>query len=100
MVRGIVEDLQKEKAASIISRKFHDSVVSAFSEIVSCVRDEHELNTVALSGGCFQNAYLLSEMENRLADKGFRVLSHKRIPTNDGGVALGQVCIANAMKRD
>jgi hydrogenase maturation protein HypF len=50
---------------------------------------------VALSVGCFQNAFLLNGFEKSLTESGFAVLSHQQVPPNDGGVALGQAVIAN-----
>jgi hydrogenase maturation protein HypF len=53
-------------------------------------------DTVALSGGCFQNRVLFEETERRLLDEGFAVLSHGAVPANDGGLALGQAAIGAA----
>jgi hydrogenase maturation protein HypF len=50
--------------------------------------------TVALSGGVFQNSLLLDRTQNALQDKGFRVLVHSRVPANDGGISLGQIAVA------
>ena len=51
-------------------------------------------NQVVLTGGCFQNAILSELVTNRLTENGFLVLSHSQIPTNDGGLALGQAAVA------
>jgi hydrogenase maturation protein HypF len=51
---------------------------------------------VALSGGCFQNIYLLGRAIDALERDGFEVLIHHLVPANDGGIALGQAVIANA----
>jgi hydrogenase maturation protein HypF len=53
------------------------------------------LNTVALSGGCFQNRLLLNLSVSRLEEVGFRVLLHRQVPSNDGGVSLGQAALAH-----
>jgi hydrogenase maturation protein HypF len=49
---------------------------------------------VVLSGGCFQNKYLLERSVKRLEKAGFRPYWHQRIPTNDGGISLGQIMAA------
>jgi hydrogenase maturation protein HypF len=58
--------------------------------------DMTRFSTVALSGGCFQNKILFEETSRRLEADGFSVLSHARVPANDGGLALGQATIAAA----
>jgi hydrogenase maturation protein HypF len=57
------------------------------------------LGTVALSGGVFQNQLLTGRVVSGLADSGFRVLVHCRVPCNDGGISLGQAAIAGAVDR-
>jgi hydrogenase maturation protein HypF len=54
---------------------------------------------VALSGGVFQNVRLMEQSVLGLSDAGFEVLTHRRVPTNDGGVSLGQVAVAAARDR-
>ena len=63
------------------------------------VRDRHGLNTVALSGGVFQNMLLLRQATGRLEARGFRVLVHSRVPCNDGAISLGQAVVAAARDR-
>ena len=60
------------------------------------MRDRHDLATVALSGGVFQNLLLLRATVGRLEARGFRVLLHSRVPCNDGGISLGQAVVAAA----
>jgi hydrogenase maturation protein HypF len=62
----------------------------------SCVaaREETGVSTAALSGGCFQNRLLTEKTRDGLAAEGFEVLLHRRVPSNDGGLALGQAAVA------
>ena len=57
----------------------------------------HNVKKVALSGGLFQNKYILERTENLLERNNFLVLSHKKAPTNDGGISLGQLAIASKL---
>jgi hydrogenase maturation protein HypF len=59
------------------------------------LKEKYRLDRVALSGGCFQNAYLLSRSIGKLKGAGFAALHHRLVPPNDGGIALGQALIAN-----
>jgi hydrogenase maturation protein HypF len=59
------------------------------------LKERYRLDSVALSGGCFQNGYLLSQSLSKLRQAGFTVLHHHIVPPNDGGIALGQALIAN-----
>ena len=99
MFHALVNDIRKGISEEIISRRFHEAVVSGFIRLCELIRESHNLETVALSGGCFQNAFLLSAFEERLSEKGFRVLSHYQVPANDGGVSLGQAVVANAQEK-
>jgi hydrogenase maturation protein HypF len=59
------------------------------------LRYEHGINKVGLSGGVFQNALLLAMVVSLLQASGFVVLVHAQVPANDGGIALGQACLAS-----
>jgi len=59
------------------------------------LRDEREINKVALSGGVFQNNFLLENVYNKLKKDGFDVYIHRKVPPNDGGISLGQIAIAH-----
>jgi hydrogenase maturation protein HypF len=70
--------------------------------IVDCcgtLRETTGLTTVALSGGVFQNLLLLERAVHGLGEEGFRVLTHSRVPPNDGGISLGQAAVAAARDR-
>lgn len=94
LVRAVVSDLRMGIAPPVIAARFHNGVVDAIVRTCVGLRDRTGVATVALSGGVFQNLLLLSGCVNRLGDSGFRVLTHSRVPTNDGGVSLGQAVVA------
>ena len=81
-----------------ISSKFHNTVINVIFAVVSQLRKETGLNKVALSGGTFQNKYILSRLELLLAREKFEVFSQCKIPSNDGGIALGQLAVAAKRK--
>jgi len=76
-----------------IAAAFHEAVAAAAAE--ACV-EAGEPRTVVLSGGTFQNLRLLASTRTRLESHGFRVLTHHRVPPNDGGISYGQAAVAAA----
>ena len=86
----MVEELARGVPGSsvqVTARRFHDGLVAAIVSVAAAAGPE----AVALSGGCFQNAYLTETAVARLRRAGFRPYWHQRVPPNDGGIALGQV---------
>jgi hydrogenase maturation protein HypF len=79
---------------SCISAKFHNTIVKLNVDIAKRIKEKTTLNKVVLSGGSFQNRILLERSENELIKNGFEVYSQSEIPSNDGGIALGQLAIA------
>lgn len=96
MFREIVFDLKRRVPKEVISAKFHNTVAAFTVAICELIRDESDTGEVALSGGTFQNRYLLTKVCVQLRSRGFVPYFHKRVPTNDGGVSLGQAVIANS----
>ncbi len=96
MIEGIVGDITGGVAVGVVSAKFHNTVAAFLSASARRVREITGLKTAALSGGCFANRYLTARLVNLLKADGFEVLTHREIPCNDGGVALGQAVIAAA----
>ncbi|HVP58868.1 MAG TPA: carbamoyltransferase HypF [bacterium] len=86
----------RSKSRGEISAKFHNWLVRSLAEAASFLRDQHGVATVALSGGCFQNATLLGKLERVLGEAGFRVITNHLVPANDGGVSFGQAVAAAA----
>jgi len=78
-----------------ISMKFHNTIIDMTGYVCREISKKYNINKVALSGGVFQNEILLKGIYKRLKENGFTVLTHKIIPTNDSGISLGQIFIAN-----
>jgi len=97
IIKGVVADIQSRVPIAKISAKFHRTLIRLFAEFCDVVRRESGLNRVVLSGGCFQNATLLSGLIQALHNKEFAVFSHQQVPANDGGISLGQAAVAAAM---
>ncbi len=94
IIKGVVEDILKSKSIKIISQKFHNTIIFIIIETAKNIRNIFKINDVVLSGGIFQNKYILSKTEKDLKKKDFKVYSQLKIPSNDGGISLGQLAIA------
>lgn len=97
LIRAVVRDVQAGVALAEISARFHLTLIRLFADLCGAIRADSGLNRVALSGGVFQNAILLSGLGQALSNKGFDVYSHRQVPANDGGISLGQAVIAAAI---
>lgn len=97
-IAAIVRDLSAETATGVISARFHNMVVETVVRVCKRIRRQDALNSVCLSGGTFQNMYLLKRAAEDLRQAGFEVFRHTEVPANDGGLALGQAVIANAQR--
>ena len=99
LVRAAADDLLAGVPPEIISARFHHGVAAMIGEACGHARERSGLGTVALSGGVFQNLLLLGTVVDLLEGMGFRVLTHSRVPPNDGGISLGQAVVAAAWDR-
>jgi hydrogenase maturation protein HypF len=97
IIKQIVEDVQDKRESGIISAKFHNTMTEALLEMARKARDKTDLETVVLSGGVFCNRYLTNRLIEALRRDGFSVLYNRVVPSNDGGVSLGQAAIAAAL---
>jgi len=95
IINGIIKDKMSGVKRNIISSKFHNTIIKFSVNTCKLIRKDIGVNEVALSGGVFQNSYLLRSLTKELKNEEFVVYTNKLIPTNDGGVALGQLIIAN-----
>ncbi|MDD2521247.1 MAG: hypothetical protein PHW11_00290 [Anaerolineaceae bacterium] len=90
----ILSDLQNNLPQSRISARFHNGIIQLSLNVCQHLRAETGLNTVAISGGVWQNKRLINSIIPALKKAGFIPLWHHQVPTNDGGVALGQLVTA------
>jgi hydrogenase maturation protein HypF len=100
MWEALLEDLVQQSPAARIAARFHYGLAHAIRDMIARLREPDaaraSANTVALSGGCFQNKLLFEEVVRLLESDGLTCLSHAKVPANDGGLALGQAAIAAA----
>jgi len=92
-IKEIVADLEKKIPIGIISAKFHNTIITVIIETAEKIRKESGINKICLSGGTFQNRYLLENVEKELNKLHFEVYSNEQVPSNDGGIALGQMVV-------
>jgi hydrogenase maturation protein HypF len=117
MWEPLLDDLLRNTPVPVIAARFHKGLAIAMVQMIELLADElidhgsdgsnvpfTHLNiraaapAVALSGGVFQNRILLEQVAGRLAAVGLRVLSHRQVPANDGGLSLGQAVVAAARR--
>jgi hydrogenase maturation protein HypF len=101
MWKAVLGDLTLATPVSVMAGRFHRGLARAIVAMTKkLARDEAgggpRFDTVALSGGCFQNAVLFDQVVRRLEAEAFTILTHSKVPANDGGLALGQAAIAAA----
>ncbi|MDD5368925.1 MAG: hypothetical protein PHQ40_07570, partial [Anaerolineaceae bacterium] len=93
---GLLQDSRRGLPIPKLSARFHNSLVELVAELCVTLRNENGLNTVALSGGVWQNRFLTERVLARLEGAGFLALTHHQLPPNDGCICLGQAVIAAA----
>jgi hydrogenase maturation protein HypF len=99
LVRAVVEDLRADTPRARVAARFHNAVAQLVVAVCRALRDRFGLSLVALSGGVFQNLLLLERTVSGLKACNFRVLTHTRVPPNDGGLSYGQAVVAAARMR-
>ena len=98
-VRAAVDDLRAGAPAGDISARFHNALVAVTVQLLEALRAERGPMPVALTGGVFQNAWLTSGVQRQIVNE-IDVLRHGEVPPGDGGIALGQALIADAILGD
>jgi hydrogenase maturation protein HypF len=99
MIRAIAHETLAGVSRGAVAAKFHSTLGAIIVEVSIRLRRAEGLNRVCLSGGTFQNMTLLDRAVRGLRQSGFEVFIHAQVPPNDGGIALGQVVIANEILR-
>ena len=94
LLKNLLIDWYNGISLPILSARFHNSLVQLTRTICSDLRTTRNIQTIALSGGVWQNIYLLSNTTAYLQKDGFKVLTHQNVPASDGGLCLGQALIA------
>ena len=94
VIRSIVSDLSDGVSVPVIAARFHNGVAQAVLEVCTSAREKHGLGRVVLSGGVWQNMFLMRRTVDLLRGDNFEILIHRKVPANDGGLALGQAAIA------
>ena len=103
MWNALLGDLILKTPGPVIAARFHKGLAKAIAAMVAklaSAEDGIHFDTVALSGGCFQNRHLFEGVVRRLKGQRFKVLTHAAVPANDGGLALGQAAIAAAQEME
>lgn len=96
LVRALLGGIRAGRSRAGLALGFHRALARATAELVGQVASERGISTVGLTGGVFQNRLLLTELAERLEASGLSVLTHERVPPNDGGLSLGQAVVGRA----
>jgi len=94
LIRDIVRDAMSGCSTGEISARFHRAMVQLLVDAASLARRQYGSNIAALSGGVFQNVYILGNAVSNLEKNGFIVCSNEKVPANDGGISYGQAAAA------
>ncbi len=98
-LQALVEDVRSEADRALVSARFHNTLAEGLLALARAARESTRLETAALSGGVFCNRYLTNRLVARLKQEGFTVLLNRDVPSNDGGIALGQAAVATTLLR-
>jgi len=91
---SLVNDLRCGVPAGIVSRRFHEGFVDVLARVAKLIHAKTALQNICLSGGSFQNVFLLEHLKRRLEAEGLKVFTHSEVPCGDGGLSLGQALVA------
>jgi hydrogenase maturation protein HypF len=94
LLRAVVDDVRNDCPVGPMAAGFHVAVARLIAESADLLRQRTGIRLVALSGGVFQNALVVRLARAELAARGLEALTHRLVPPNDGGLALGQAVVA------
>jgi hydrogenase maturation protein HypF len=95
ILKGVYNDFRNAVVPSVIAAKFHNTLIQAITKVSREISRQTGIKNVCLSGGVFQNSYLLQGLVKNLAKEGLNVFWQQKVPANDGGISLGQIMIAH-----
>ncbi|MFA6141883.1 MAG: hypothetical protein WC738_01120 [Candidatus Omnitrophota bacterium] len=99
VVKGVLADLSAKKNKAVVSAKFHNTIACIINKVTADLSNRYKLCNVVLSGGVFQNRLLTVRTAELLERSGLKVYVHSGVPTNDSGIPIGQIAIANSRAR-
>ncbi len=97
LIRSVFDAVNRGETFSAVANRFHRTLTDILLKKVLSVSNERKINNIVLSGGVFQNEVLLTLLQNQLEKNGLKVYTNSKVPTNDGGISLGQVAIASKL---
>lgn len=100
LIAAVVDDINGGVGARRIAARFHNGLAAGVAAGCARAQEEAGVGLVVLTGGCFQNRRLTERTRSLLETNGFEVLTHRCVPPNDGGLALGQAAVAVAAAVD
>lgn len=100
ILKEILIDIRKQEQKSIISTKFHNTLIESTTECVCKIREKTEIKDIVLSGGVFENIYLLERLVSKLRNLKFNVYYNRLTPSNDGGISFGQAVAAGSIFKE
>lgn len=99
-VRSAVSERDAGVPTGAVAAKFMNTLIAMACEMCAAAREKSGLDRVVLSGGSFQNMYIMERLPEALRQRGFEVYTHRRVSPNDEGLSLGQLMAADAILRE
>ena len=98
-IESVVQDILSNKEKGIISTMFHNTIIKVIIDVIGILSRSTGIRDIAVSGGVFQNSYILEGTLQGLKSQDYNVFFHRMVPPNDACISLGQACILREMMR-